>query len=696
MIEAVYNEQVENVKLLIELGADPSDQDHHLRCTALEVAAKDKDSEILRLLLQSDRCQPALTAALIEAVKGDYHSCVQLLLEHGADPTDTRSSESALTVAVEKYEDEDEDEGEVKDKVDLVKMLLESSKMKFDEQNLVDALILAIQYDINHIKPLLQVVLSKHTNPSKALNTVLVNAVLEGNLEWVQVLLKAGADPDYFEEETVEHTFGGSYPELNGSYLELKSPLLDAVKADDLDCVRILLKKGANPNRLDHKGRPVLVGTIIQGQTEIFQALLNASADPNCQYQDSIWGSRDPLVEAVEKKCQDYVKALLKKGANPNCRYQKKGLYASEQQTALQMAVKHDDSGIFEMLLSHGDPSIDQDNLNATLIEAVAANRQDYVKALLKKGAHPNCRHQEKGLYASEEQTALQMAVKHDDSGIFEMLLSHYKTPIDQDNLNATLIEALYEKKMQKIKILFKKAPFSIGSFTDAESKSLAYSLKTINLAELISAGVPLEMLLAVEAFTADEITTALLKPNHTCSEANLTFIFQHAGDALPEYNRLAASEINPRYFEEWIKIAFKNSANHGNLCSIMINKGFPKDLLIKAKPKKDALQTALSRISQEICSDRMGHAAALKKVEQLHTQGFTFDELKAAGFTAAVLSTSYHEELLACKDTDYVASATLSKSACVPVDQSQLAVFSPAQQQRNAEKASRGSASCP
>ena len=201
-------------------------------------------------------------------------------------------------------------------------------------------------------------------------------------------------------------------------------------------------------------------------------------------------------------------------------------------------------------------------------------------------------------------------------------------------------------------------------ALSEAARTTLAESLKALQqaqLKELIQAGEPLEKLLAVGAFTADQITAARLECPHNYSLEDLTFIFQHAGDALPEYNRLAASEINPMYFEDWIKIAFENSANHGNLCSLMINKGFPKDLLIKAKPEQTALPAALSSISREILLGSMSDEEVSEKVEQLHTQGFTFDELKAAGFTAAVLSTSYHAELLACRETDYVVSSPLT-----------------------------------
>lgn len=82
---AVHNNHVEGVKLLMSFY-DPC----ALNCHALHQAASKGHEQVLKVLLRgSDPWD--YSVALIESISDEYNPCVQILLDHHADPTHQNS-----------------------------------------------------------------------------------------------------------------------------------------------------------------------------------------------------------------------------------------------------------------------------------------------------------------------------------------------------------------------------------------------------------------------------------------------------------------------------------------------------------------------------------------------------------------------------------------------------------------------------
>ncbi|KAJ8441848.1 hypothetical protein Cgig2_021538 [Carnegiea gigantea] len=64
---------------------------------------------------------------------------------------------------------------------------------------------------------------------------------------------------------------------------QMQTPLVLAILANSIDCARLLLKAGADPNMGSHGITPLVVA-VCEGQTEIIKCLLKAGADPNYDF----------------------------------------------------------------------------------------------------------------------------------------------------------------------------------------------------------------------------------------------------------------------------------------------------------------------------------------------------------------------------------------------------------------------------
>jgi ankyrin repeat protein len=98
------------------------------------------------------------------------------------------------------------------------------------------------------------------------------------------------------------------------SLYSLDDELVDAVFLCDIDEVRALLQRGANPDARDEDHRTLLMNATQSGHREILRALLEAGADPNLRDADQ-W---TPLDVAVYRKAFDMVWQLVQFGADVN------------------------------------------------------------------------------------------------------------------------------------------------------------------------------------------------------------------------------------------------------------------------------------------------------------------------------------------------------------------------------------------
>jgi len=81
----------------------------------------------------------------------------------------------------------------------------------------------------------------------------------------------------------------------------------------DVERVKKLLKKGADPNVQEEHGRMPLHVAVYKGHVDVVRLLLEHGADPNIQNKDG----ETPLHNAALQGHVDIVRLLLEHGANP-------------------------------------------------------------------------------------------------------------------------------------------------------------------------------------------------------------------------------------------------------------------------------------------------------------------------------------------------------------------------------------------
>jgi ankyrin repeat protein len=98
------------------------------------------------------------------------------------------------------------------------------------------------------------------------------------------------------------------------SLYTIDDELVDAVFLADLDDVRTLLARGADPDARDEEHRTLLMNATMDSQRDLVRVLLEAGADPNLRDDDG-W---TPLDVAVYRRALDLIWLLVHFGADVN------------------------------------------------------------------------------------------------------------------------------------------------------------------------------------------------------------------------------------------------------------------------------------------------------------------------------------------------------------------------------------------
>ncbi|KAF4120574.1 Ankyrin repeat [Geosmithia morbida] len=178
------------------------------------------------------------------------------------------------------------------------------------------------------------------------LKGALISAVRAGNHKLVEQLLDRGVSPN-------------TGPEINS--------LIDAIRGQHAQCVRLLLRFGADPNDRDHDGMTPLLAAVEKGFLPGAAMLAKYGADPNMK------AGHDEQESAT----------VLAAGSNN---------LSAEGETLLTIAInKKTPPHLIEMLLHYGaDPNAKTSEGKTALFEAITCNRPDIVTCLLDNGADPN------------------------------------------------------------------------------------------------------------------------------------------------------------------------------------------------------------------------------------------------------------------------------------------------------------------
>lgn len=154
--------------------------------------------------------------------------------------------------------------------------------------------------------------------------TPLVAACQSANLQWVQDLLAARADPSLAEAQgqtpliaaaeqgllEVVLAFLTAGAEVDATDSEWQTPLMAAAAEDSLEVVQALLQAGADASHCNEEGTTVLMEAL--GYIDVMEALVAAGADVNAEDGDG----ETVLIMAAREADLECVQWLLENGAD--------------------------------------------------------------------------------------------------------------------------------------------------------------------------------------------------------------------------------------------------------------------------------------------------------------------------------------------------------------------------------------------
>ncbi|EOA80941.1 uncharacterized protein SETTUDRAFT_24453 [Exserohilum turcica Et28A] len=372
LFSAVEQRRHRILEQLLEGGAKA---EPHVESAMLRVAVHNQDVETLVLLLRygadANGFDREGITPLFAATRTQSLECAKVLLKHGADPNLSAGpdSESPLSLAA------------TQNYIDFVQIFLTSGgDIGFVMENGSTALISAM---------------NKTTSP-----------------KCVEVLLSCKGDADA----------------KNG---EGTTPLFQAIQANRVDLMTVLLDHGANPNLpgpkhplwpscykpkalqlllqrgSDHKKTPgVMELAASLKKLESIKILMEAGVSPNVR-KDNVY---TPLCSAIRDNSPEIVTYLLDHGADPN--------FCAAEYPAFK-CITHKRTHFLPQLVAAG---ADLHKPKGIIETAVKSNDKDAIIYLLDHGVNPNDR-------TPEGCTALTTAIREDRSELVDLLLSRGADP---------------------------------------------------------------------------------------------------------------------------------------------------------------------------------------------------------------------------------------------------------------------------
>jgi len=226
--------------------------------------------------------------------------------------------------------------------------------------------------------------------------TLLVSAATEGKIAMMDVLLKAGADPNTKDESgmtalrqvawtgknqlAATKRLIAAKADVNLVADDNWTPLIQVMYADPgvaVPVAQLLLQAGADASIVNNEGNTALSLAAERGMPVLIPALIKAGADINARGRDGT-----ALGLAAEKGQANVVKALLEANADPN-------LGDKNNTTPLMKAAQRDHVDVIALLLEH----CARTDLTDSFFKwnAMKFAKSDATKSVLQAGKGPNC-----------------------------------------------------------------------------------------------------------------------------------------------------------------------------------------------------------------------------------------------------------------------------------------------------------------
>lgn len=301
--KAALKGQVKVVNYLLEHGAEVD-----AGFPALSQAARAGNRAMVELLLArganvNNPSEYGRTALTMAAEQG-FVSVVEVLLAHKADPNavDSRSGRTALYSTLMRGQDNC-----------ARRLIAAGAQVNTEAEDGTTALSLVAERGGTAMAKML---LEAKADPNAGKkNQPLLAAIAAKNLELVELLLKAGANPN----AAGSVNFIDARVKADANYLNhtgSMTPLWFAIYQNQPEMVRLLLKYKADPNDAQTDRQPVIFKTL--DKPEMLTALLEGGANVEARDETSE-PARTPLLKASQFiGGTNVVGILLKHGANPN------------------------------------------------------------------------------------------------------------------------------------------------------------------------------------------------------------------------------------------------------------------------------------------------------------------------------------------------------------------------------------------
>jgi len=430
-------------------------------------AAKTGDVSAVKALVAAkadlNQTDPKGRTSLMLAVMGGHSNVVSVLLDAGADVSATDSSGATAQDLARKIQNQEigsviadfskrsDPEAAFKETlkkgdIDGIKRALESGadvNLRLSEG--ATPLMLAASTDPQKGLPLVRLLLDKGAS---------VNAVDDRDdsaIKRARIFLQADADPvvDLLKSK-------GAVPNAS----KLNDSLRQAIEEKDVDLVKALLGKKADPNHVgQYKSTTVLMAAAESGQKEIVEALLEDGANPN---EKTVRGDADDnlgrtaLFFAIQGGHAEVVRTLIEKKANVDAR--------TKGGTTPLMLATWEPKGLeaAKLLLAAGaNPSAKaKDGRTPLLIASGNGNNYQTVKLLLDAGADVTATTKENG-------DALSVAAASGDTETTKILLTK---PFVQRSKDIALMRAADGGRLEVAKLLLQNGADPNATLSDGRT----------------------------------------------------------------------------------------------------------------------------------------------------------------------------------------------------------------------------------